>query len=238
MNSNLKSKNSKKLSEIYRRLHRFFGPQHWWPGETPLEVAVGAILTQNTAWTNVKKAILNLKRAKALNLPTLFKISDRRLARLIKPAGFFNLKCKRLKEFFKFLKARGCIRDLMPLRSLPTKLLREDLLAVKGIGPETADSILLYALNRPIFVVDAYTKRIFSRHQFFPKKTSYEAVQNFFEKDLSRSRPLFNEYHALLVAVGKDYCRPRPRCESCPLSYLFRGKIPKKLMLRGYAGQA
>ena len=222
-------KSSQQIDGIYRKLHHFFGPQHWWPGETLFEVTVGAILTQNTAWTNVEKAIRNLKAAKVLSISALSKISSSRMARLIKPAGFFNIKTKRLKAWLHFLIQKGCRNNLDPLNKIPSVQLRQELLGVKGIGPETADSILLYALARPVFVVDAYTHRILKRHGFVPKDATYHEIQTFFEENLRRSEKLFNEYHALLVAIGKDYCKPKPKCELCPLKYLFGEKIPKDI---------
>jgi len=217
-------KTSRKLKEIYGRLLTFFGPQKWWPGETPFEVTLGAILTQNTAWTNVEKAIRNIRTNGRLHLAGLSKLGEERLAELIRPSGFFNVKSKRLKEWFGFLRSHGCKRDLRALERIPTEELRKKLISVKGIGPETADSILLYALERPIFVVDAYTKRIFSRHGFVSGTADYHEVQDLFTRNLKPSVNLFNEYHALLVALGKEYCRPKPKCDSCPLNYLFGPK--------------
>ena len=219
-------KTSQQLEGIYSKLHQFFGPQHWWPGETPFEVTVGAILTQNTAWTNVEKAICNLKNAKVLNISALSKISSSRMAHLIKPAGFFNIKTKRLMAWMHFLIQKGCKNNLDPLQAIPTPQLRHELLKVKGIGPETADSILLYALERSVFVVDAYTQRILKRHNLVSEGATYDEIQSFFEKNLVGSGRLFNEYHALIVAIGKSYCKSTAKCEACPLNYLFGGKIP------------
>lgn len=220
-------KNSKKLTEIYNRLYSHFGPQHWWPGDSPIEIAIGAILTQNTAWSNVEKAINNLKKEKLLNVSSLLKVPKRKLARLIKPAGYFNIKADRLQHFFKYLKKEKCDNQLKSLRRYPTSKLRKDLLDVKGIGPETADSILLYALNRPVFVVDAYTKRVLGRHGLMPDGAGYEEIRQFFEGSLKKSAPLYNEYHALIVRLAKEHCKTKPRCQECPLKCFFRGKIPK-----------
>ena len=207
----------KEVRIIYEKLFRHFGPQGWWPAGSPFEVMVGAILTQNTSWRNVEKAIANLKRSGALNLKRLHKMPARRLALLIKPAGYYNLKALRLKNFLNFLVAtyRG---DLGKMKRQPVATLRRELLAVKGIGPETADSILLYALGKTAFVVDAYTKRIFSRHKLSEERAGYEEVRNFISRNLRNEVELFNEYHALLVKLGKDYCLKRnPRCAICPL---------------------
>lgn len=179
-------------------------------------MAIGAILTQNTAWSNVEKAIKNLKDAKCFTPKHLFRISKERLSKLIRPSGYFNIKAERLKEFLKLLHKdyRG---SMMRMGKEDPSLLRKKLLKVKGIGPETADSILLYAFNYPIFVVDAYTKRILSRHKILPEKSGYEDIQDYFHKNLSRDTELFNEYHALIVKVGKEYCRRKPVCDGCPL---------------------
>lgn len=204
------------LLSIYKRLHKEFGPQYWWPGETPFEVIIGAILTQNTNWRNVEKAIKNLKKQKYLKPLSLKKISKRKLAALIRPAGYYNIKTDRLKEFIKFLyKEYDGKISKMGKEKLP--ILRSKLLSVKGIGPETADSILLYALNKPIFVIDAYTKRVITRHKILNHDSSYHELQDLFMDNLKHNTKLFNEYHALLVKIGKDYCRPKPNCTNCPL---------------------
>ena len=206
----------RELLQVYRRLYDHYGDLHWWPGDTPLEVSVGAILTQNTAWTNVEKAISRLKQSRALSVKSLSRISRRRLAALIKSAGYFNIKAWRLKHFISFLQRRyrGSLKEMFRQKSEP---LRAELLSVNGIGPETADSILLYAGETPIFVIDAYTKRIFSRHGVLPYGKSYDEFQSLFMKHLPRQAALYNQYHAMLVNVGKDFCRARPRCDSCPL---------------------
>jgi len=196
-----------------------FGPQHWWPGDTPFEVMVGAILTQNTSWSNVEKAISNLKVRALLDPEHLDRISERELAGLIKPAGYFNLKAGRLKNLVTLVMAAGG-GDPPRLLDKPLKELRADLLAVSGIGPETADSILLYAAGYPVFVIDAYTRRILARHDLVKGDETYENLQEFFMQNLSPDPVLFNEYHALLVRLGKFFCKPKPRCAQCPLKKL------------------
>jgi endonuclease-3 related protein len=214
-----KHNKNKVLLEIYDRLYTHFGPQHWWPGDTPFEIAVGAILTQNTNWGNVEKAITNLKKAKKLNSKALRNISPTKLASLIRPAGYFNIKADRLKHFIDFL-ADNYNGSMKKMRAEEALLLREKLLGVKGVGPETADSMLLYALEKPVFVIDAYTKRILSRHKLVSEKAAYHDLQDIFYENLPQDVKLFNEYHALFVMLGKDYCRPKPRCEGCPLQGL------------------
>jgi endonuclease-3 related protein len=207
----------RELMSVYRRLYKHYGDLHWWPGDTPLEVSVGAILTQNTAWTNVEKAIARLKAARSLSVRALGKTSDAKLARLIKPAGYFNVKARRLKSFIAFLnKIYGGSLKKMFRRTVPS--LRRELLAVNGVGPETADSILLYAGEKPAFVIDTYTKRIFSRHRVLPYEKSYDDFQRLFTNELPPNAPLYNQYHAMLVNVGKDFCRAKPLCDACPLN--------------------
>ncbi|WP_456325857.1 endonuclease III domain-containing protein [Desulfonauticus submarinus] len=206
------------LKLIYTKLFSALGPSHWWPGESPFEIAVGAILTQNTNWNNVEKAIHNLKQANLLNEQKLFSLPEEKLAFYIKPAGFFRLKTKRLKNFLHFLKKEANL-TITNLKIYPLKELREKLLSVSGIGPETADSILLYALDKPIFVVDVYTKRMFSRHGLVPEETSYQEIQDLFMDNLDPNVQLFNEYHALIVRACKKWClKNKPRCEECPLN--------------------
>lgn len=206
------------LHDIYERLLTFFGPQHWWPGETPLEVCVGAVLTQNTAWKNVEKAIAALKARDLLHLDRLRAVPDAELAELVRPSGYFNLKARRLKALLTFL-GNDCGGRLDALSAEPLERLRPKLLKVYGVGPETADSILLYAFGKATFVVDAYTCRIFSRLGFAPEGVGYDEMKAVFEDNLPADAALFNEYHALLVALGKDYCRPRkPDCGGCPLA--------------------
>ena len=193
------------------------GRQYWWPGETPFEVIIGAILTQNTNWSNVEKAIKNLKTAGKLSPKGIYELSEQELARLIKPSGFFNVKAKRVKTFIHWLFSKyGGDLDRMFAGDLHS--LRGELLSVKGIGPETADSILLYAGNFPTFVVDAYTHRILSRHELIPEESAYDDIKSFFEENLPVDVQLFNEYHALIVNIGKMFCKPKKICEECPLN--------------------
>jgi len=201
---------------IYQTLYKSFGPQHWWPGETPFEVVVGAVLTQNTAWRNVEKAIENLKKAGSLSLDKFYKIPVKKLAKLIRPAGYFNVKASRLKALASWLKSI-CGGRLTHLEKIKKDKLRSLLLDVYGVGPETADSILLYALNKKSFVIDAYTRRIFSRHGFISGSESYDTIKKFFEQILPKSEKIYNEFHALIVKLGKDYCRKKPLCSICPL---------------------
>lgn len=204
------------LKKIYTRLYKSLGPQHWWPGETPFEIIVGAILTQNTNWGNVEKALNNIKAHKLLTPQGLAGLSHAQLSVLIKPAGFFNVKAKRLKNFLKYL-FESYDGNLSVMADVPADRLRRELLGVNGIGPETADSILLYAFHKPVFVIDAYTKRILYRHGLADKEADYASMQDLFTKNLRRDRAVYNEYHALIVRIGKDYCKPRPKCEECPL---------------------
>ncbi|MDP2940077.1 MAG: endonuclease III domain-containing protein [Candidatus Omnitrophota bacterium] len=213
------SRNKSILKEIYRRLNIAFGPQHWWPADTQFEVIAGAILTQNTAWSNVKKAIDNLKSQKLLKPLALKNVNIKKLARLIRPSGYYNQKAKKLKNFISFLFERYQGK-LSKMFKQETSKLREELLEVNGIGPETADSILLYAGERKVFVVDAYTKRILSRHKIIDASLDYAQVQKLFMKNLLHDAKLFNEYHALLVKLGKDICKTKPNCSYCPLENL------------------
>ncbi len=207
------------LTEIYRLLYDAFGPQHWWPGETRFEIITGAILTQNTSWANVERAITNLKSANFLTPKKLHHVDTVQLAQLIRPAGYYNIKAKRLKNFVNWLfdNYQG---KLTNLESIDTEQLRGELLAIKGVGGETADSILLYAFERPIFVVDAYTARIVFRHGLIGPDADYEQLRESFESSLPPDAQLFNEYHALLVKLGKEFCRPKARCTHCPLEKL------------------
>jgi len=206
----------KVLIKMYNTLYKVFGPQHWWPGDGAFEVAVGAILTQNTNWSNVEKAIDNLKSNGHLSARALHDMHVKKLAPLIRPAGYFNIKAKRLKAFIDFLMKhyRGSMKRMA---REDIHVLRDRLLSINGIGPETADSILLYALDKPVFVVDAYTKRVLQRHGLVNEKATYHEVQELFHKNLPEDVGLFNEYHALFVRIGKEFCRPKPRCEECPL---------------------
>lgn len=193
-----------------------YGPQHWWPAETPDEVIVGAILTQNTAWRNVERAIDSLKSAGALDWRVLRDMPFEPLAELIRPAGTFNVKARRLKAFVDWFWARYNA-DMKAMFGNSVAALREELLSIPGIGRETADAIILYAGGLPTFVVDAYTARIMFRHRLIDDSADYEEIKDLFESHLPADSALFNEYHALLVQVGKLHCKPRARCEGCPL---------------------
>lgn len=205
------------IKDVYRKLYLRFGPQHWWPGDSPFEVIVGAILTQNTNWQNVSKAIANLKEARVLNPKKLYCLSEAKLAELIRPSGYYNIKAKRLKFFLDFL-FKNYGGSLKRMFSRPLDNLRNEILGIKGVGPETADSILLYAGGFPIFVVDAYTKRIFSRYKLIAEDSDYVEVQGMFMQNLKKDVKLYNEYHALIVRLGKEICKKNnPKCEICPL---------------------
>jgi len=200
--------------EVYERLNAHHGEQNWWPADTPFEMMIGAILVQNTRWENVETAISNLKRANVLNPESIVSCESEQLEALIQPSGFFRQKAKRLIEFTRFFISHDGTEGL---RKWPTSSLRARLLGIHGIGPETADSILLYALNKTIFVVDAYTKRIFSRLGMIHAKMSYSDVQNYFTQRLPGALHLYQEYHALIVEQGKQQCRSKPQCDDCPL---------------------
>jgi endonuclease-3 related protein len=209
----------KKLLNIYRRLLAHHGPQHWWPAEEPFEVIVGAILTQSAAWGNVEKAIANLKEANALSPKTLRSLSTPKLAKLVRPCGYYRAKALKLKSFAYWLGNHH--RDKLD-RLFASNIddLRQQLLSINGIGQETADSIILYAANKPSFVVDAYSRRIINRIGLAPDKNSYAAYQALFMENLPPDAALFNEYHALLVYLGKKVCRPKPLCPQCCLNKL------------------
>ena len=205
------------LIDIYRRLLSHFGPQHWWPAREPFEVIVGAILTQSAAWGNVEKAIANLRTAGALSPGALRQLSLSRLAKLIHPCGYYNAKALKLKSFAFWL-GNHYDDDLDSLFANDTYDLRQQLLCVHGIGQETADSIMLYSAGKPIFVIDAYTRRVISRIGLAPAKDSYGAYQALFMENLPNDPQLFNEYHALLVGLAKNVCHRRPLCPQCCLS--------------------
>ena len=208
------------LMEIYDRLFSAFGPQHWWPADTPFEVVVGAILTQNTSWKNVEKAIGNLKARTSFDAEGLKTLGQEKLAEAIVPAGYYNQKSKRLIAFLDHLYERyeGSLEFLF---ARDTWNLREELLSLKGIGPETADSILLYAAGRPVFVVDRYTYRIFTRHGLLSEDATYDEMQAMFMDNLPEDIAFFNEFHALVVAAGSGFCKKRPRCAGCPLEEML-----------------
>jgi endonuclease-3 related protein len=208
---------STELRNVYERLLAAFGPQHWWPGDSPFEVIVGAVLVQNTSWKNVERAIANLREEGRMSPRGLYELSPEELAELIRPAGYYQVKTKRLRNLLAHIvdKYDGSL-DAMFATDLPT--LREELLSIHGIGPETADAILLYAGGKATFVVDTYTHRVLARHGWIGYDATYDEIKEHFEANLPSSATLFNEYHALVVRVGKDYCRrSRPKCEECPL---------------------
>lgn len=207
---------SETLRAFYDTLLGVLGPQHWWPGHTPTEVIIGAILTQNTAWRNVERAIDNLRRVNGLDFARLRDIPTEELAELVRPSGTYKVKARRLKTFVDWLWERFD-GDLDRMFATPQHTLREELLAVRGIGRETADAILLYAGNLPSFVVDAYTARILYRHGLIDASANYDEIKELFESSLPGDAAMFNEFHALLVQVGKKHCRPRAKCEGCPL---------------------
>ena len=211
---------SDKLMEIHDLLYDRYGAQHWWPGESTIEIIVGAILTQNTNWGNVEKAIANLKAANVLAPAALFAIDAARLSELIRPAGYYNIKTKRLKNFMAWLFQDRFCGDLELVAQMSADILREELLGIKGVGPETADSILLYAFDKPVFVIDTYTCRVLGRHGLLEPDSGYEQIKDLFESYLPGETKLFNEYHALLVKVGKEHCRPKAKCHNCPLESL------------------
>lgn len=200
------------LLTIYRRLLSAYGPQHWWPADTPFEVMIGAVLTQNTAWTNVEKAIAGLKRARCLSAAAILRLHQARLAELIRPSGYFNVKARRLKNFCEWYKSAGGLRTM---RRADTASLRRALLKVNGIGPETADDILLYAVERPVFVIDVYTRRLFRRLGLIAGDEPYEVLRSRIETLLGPDVPLFKEYHALIVRHAKEKCAGREGCRHC-----------------------
>jgi endonuclease-3 related protein len=207
------------LLSIYEILNAHFGDLHWWPADDPFEVMVGAILTQNTAWTNVEKAIAALKERRLLSPGALSRLGEETLAGIIRPSGYYHIKAKRLKAFVRFFldEYEGSV-EAMSAGELP--LLREKLLLVPGIGPETADSILLFACQKPLFVSDAYTRRILRRHRLIPEDADYDQIQNLFMANLPPDVSLFNQFHALIVQTGKIFCRKTPQCDPCPLGIL------------------
>jgi endonuclease-3 related protein len=207
---------AKTLKQVYRRLLKEYGPQHWWPAEEPFEVIVGAILTQSTAWTNVEKALANLKASRKLSPEALCKLPLAELTGLIRPCGYYNVKARRLKAFVNFLENYD--DDLDKLFQNSIDALRKKLLGINGIGEETADSIILYAGGKPVFVIDAYTRRIIDRMGLTPSAHNYAGYQTLFTKNLPTDTKMFNEYHALLVRHAKEVCRQHPLCERCCLN--------------------
>ncbi|MFO7974527.1 MAG: endonuclease III domain-containing protein [Candidatus Hydrogenedentota bacterium] len=221
----MNKKLSHALHDIYRLLHEHYGPTDWWPGDTPFEIAVGAVLTQNTSWSNVERAIANLKRAKLLGPRKILACRDGVLEDALQPSGYFRVKTRRVRSFCRYLvsRYRG---NMARMAARPLDELRPELLSVDGIGPETADDILLYACEKPVFVVDAYTRRILSRHSLCPPDIAYEALRALFEDHLEADLQLFKEYHGLLVFTGKDFCRRTPKCDQCPLGPLLKPAQP------------
>ncbi len=216
----------RELREAYRLMRKEFCHRNWWPGDTAFEICVGAILTQNTSWKNVEHAIINLKAAKSLSARKIYTLDHKELAQLVRPAGYFNIKAKRLRNFVDVLvKEHG--GSLKRMMTGSTSTVRERLLSISGIGPETADSMLLYAGNQPSFVIDAYTKRIFSRHGWCSEKSGYDELQSLCESSLnqksgSHQLDYWQDYHAQLVGTGNRYCKPRnPLCHECPLKTLL-----------------
>ena len=202
----------KVLETIYQRLYRAYGPQHWWPADSAFEVMVGAVLTQNTAWKNVEQAIDNLRHGDYLDMHRMLSLSSRKLARHIRPSGYFNIKAQRLKNLYLWLEAEGGIKVL---EQQDTASLRSALLSVNGVGPETADDILLYAFERPVFVIDVYTRRLFSRLGLVAGTESYETLSGQFETALPAAVPLYNEYHALIVRHARERCEVTRQCRHC-----------------------
>jgi len=205
-----------RLLSIFNTLLHSFGKRHWWPGETTLEIIIGAVLTQNTSWKNVEKAIKNLKRHDALNIDRLHRMDKTELARIILPSGFYNIKSDRLKNIIDVI-YNDYDSNISKLYSVNVWHTRDKLLAIKGIGKETADSIILYALNKPIFVIDAYTKRFLQNHRLYNGESDYDSLQQFFMKNLPEDTYLFNEFHALIVYLCQNFCKKIPVCEECPL---------------------
>ncbi|MBI4242573.1 MAG: endonuclease III domain-containing protein [Planctomycetes bacterium] len=214
------------LYKYYDQLIKKLGPQNWWPAETDFEVIIGAVLTQNTNWKNVEKAIGNLKKYNLLDPLKLLQIDSETLGELIKPSGYFNIKSKRLKNFLRWFNENYSL-DIDKLKSQPLDNLREEILSISGIGKETADSILLYALSKLTFVVDAYTYRILTRHELVPYEIDYDGLKNEIESELPKDLKIYNEFHALLVNVGKNFCKKSEAlCDKCPLNKFLEGKSP------------
>ena len=209
---------SERIKGFYDALYKRYGPQGWWPAETELECILGAILTQNTTWKNVEKALGNLKERNLISIEKLALMPTPSLANLIRPSGYFNQKAVKIKNFINFI-MENYNGNLEEMFEEDTQKLRDKILSIKGIGPETADSILLYAARKPVFVVDAYTYRILRRHGLIPEETSYGEMQELFMDSLPEDAQLFNEYHALLVRLAKEHCKKSPVCEGCPLEY-------------------
>lgn len=207
---------SKILQDIYQKLLNHYGPQYWWPAKSTFEMMVGAILTQNTNWLNVKKCLEKMELNRLLHAETLHLLSAEELAPYLQSAGYFNLKAKRLKNLVHYLVETYQV-DFERMKQKEMKALRAELLAIKGVGPETADSILLYGLEKLVFVIDQYTYRVLSRHALIAEESDYESMQELMMENLPADLQLYKEYHALIVRVGNEFCKPKPRCETCPL---------------------
>jgi endonuclease-3 related protein len=220
MQEHSKPERDARLFPLYKELYSLYGSQYWWPGDTPFEIMVGAILTQNTNWRNVERAIENLKEAAMMDPHALWQ-NRYRIAKLIKPSGFYRIKTRRLTAFIRsFIEEYDGHVDSMKRKR--TNTLRQELTGIHGIGYETADSILLYALERPVFVVDAYTRRIGARHDLYESDVPYDVIRNLFENSLPKNVKIYNEYHALLVKIGKDFCRKNePLCDACPVQRIL-----------------
>ena len=208
------------LTDVYDRLFQAYGPQGWWPGESPFEVMIGAILVQNTSWKNVEKAIQNLIRSDLLSVGELHDVPQDELQELIRPAGYYRIKAGRLRHLLDFL-VDGYDGSVTAMFETELATLRQELLGVHGVGPETADSILLYAGHLPTFVVDTYTHRVLARHGWIGFDAGYDEIKEHFEDNLPEDVALYNEFHALLVRVGHVHCRKTPRCEGCPLEEML-----------------
>jgi endonuclease-3 related protein len=214
-----------RVLRLHRALLQRFGPQRWWPGRTAYEIAAGAVLTQHTAWTNAARAVAALRARGLLRPERLMRITENELGAVIRAAGTYRIKAARLRAFTRWLVERHGGR-FAGVRRAPLPALRRDLLGVTGLGPETVDAILLYAANRPVFVADAYARRVLARHRLLRPGATYEEARALLEDHLPSDPALFNELHALLVAVGKSHCRVTPRCDSCPLRFDLRGRRP------------
>jgi endonuclease-3 related protein len=219
------------LPKIFESLFRTYGPQNWWPGESPFEVIVGAILTQNTNWRNVEAAIKNLAEEDLLSPKAIERITMKRLSQLVRPSGYYNVKAKRLKEFTRYI-VREYSGDFRKMRRRGIEILRKEILTIKGIGQETGDTILLYGLKKPIFVVDTYTKRILFRHGLIGEGATYEEIQDLFNRSVKKDVKRYNEFHALLVRLGKERCRRKnPLCSGCPIEGIGGNAVSEKEVL-------
>jgi len=212
---------------VYDTLLAYYGHRGWWPGETVIEIIVGAILTQNTSWKNVERAITNLKHRNLLTVRALLRADVADLAEAVRPSGYYNIKARRLRSFLDFL-ARRYRGSLAAMFRQPLDRLRAEILSVKGIGPETADSILLYAGGLPVFVVDLYTYRLVTRHGWLPERIDYHNMQRWFAERLPQEIDLYKDFHAQIVAVGNEFCRKRPRCQDCPLRIYLPSAVSRK----------